>query len=748
MPKPFKQYERQQRLLFAEDEFSKGIYFTNALIPPGSVRALVNYDLKDQGLKLSPRPSIKVSYTQELNDFPEDLDTICAGKKCYQEDGQEYNQVILGGHEELSNISNSLYEGPLWVSTDGQTESLSSTTFVKPQQAKIHDLKLEEPTSVARQVGTFAYYDQYYYINHEEGLKYTAFEDGVYKENSLEPKSITPKEAVMWGYNMLRAEPYDFENKHYEGSVQILGVLPYDPNNTSELLMTPKVNDDLLFKCFYEGDENETYTVKWEWKEPTSSAWNTIKEEEVDLDGLPEITADFSPSTREAMIRVSFYDDEDYPVKVMSVGFDFSKERHGSTANIDPVNYDLNKATGLVYWEKAKALILYGLEKNPNILFRSEPNEPEYFPYPINTEIFDEPIIHAVPLLDDLIIFTASKIHLMALTNEGHIITETIQSGLQIEPWDVHLITSVRNMIFFKSGNYYYMVVPKSGSNTGELTIAPISRSIEFFLDYFTTSVKEVLYKLYQFEDDLKLIHYYNFLDFEDIHNVYVFKIDDVYLNFSLLYNSVERTWRIYIYESPSPYLPFTEDATQKGTLMALNSDGVQFLNYDEQSVEDDYVGGPEKFLNYQLLDTGSREQDSNFKKRYREVQFKINKISEENLSFHSEFSLDERPRKFLYRYNTHHNTDSSDPDYGLLTVVEELVDPSVLPNITRLAEDEDDDNCWELDFSTFPDVSIWKIRVAVSGKGYSPKLVLLSKNQLKYELLNISWVFRPLYAR
>ena len=40
-------------------------------------------------------------------------------------------------------------------------------------------------------------------------------------------------------------------------------------------------------------------------------------------------------------------------------------------------------------------------------------------------------------------------------------------------------------MVFFKSGNYYYMVVPSLRSMTGELVLAPISKNIEFFLKQF-----------------------------------------------------------------------------------------------------------------------------------------------------------------------------------------------------------------------------------------------------------------------
>ena len=756
---PFKQYERRRRELLAEETFHQGMYYTNAPLPPGFVKMLVNFDIKDRGRKLVPRSGLQ-AFGESVSEtsFEEGM-MILDGRLCWGEDGEEYEQILIGDSSALSSVSGGLYEGPLHVATgssDLHLESAVTSTFVKPEKAEIHGLEMSEVSSIARHVGTFAYNNNYYFFSEGE-LKYTKFDGDHYVVKTVEPKYINPKEAVLWGYNMLKDSPYNFENKAYSGAVQVLGVLPYDPENTDELMMTPKVNDDVLFKCFYEGDESDTYKVKWEWKEPVSSSWNVLKEEEeVSLDGLPEISASFTPSTKEALIRVTFTDTTDnFPTQVMVVGFDFSKERHGTMANIEVKNYDLTKATGMTYWERAKTLVLYGLEENPTILFRSDVNDPSYFPYPHNVDIFGEPVVYAVPFLDDMLVFTSTKLHLMSMPpeGEGQVIVSTIQSGLNINPWDIHLITVVRNMVFFKSGNYYYMVVPKRDSTTGELSVAPVSKNVEFFFDNFEDSIKEILDTVYQFTGDLELVHYYNFLDFEDVHNVYVFKVEDVYLNISLLYNTVDRTWRIQIYESPNIYLPFAEDATQKGILMCLISKegntGVQFLGYNNQEVKDFYFEeGPFKFYNYQFLDTGSRDHQSDLKKRYREVQFRINKIDSESLNFYSEFAIDERPHKLLTHYKPVHITDSEDPDYGLLYLEEELTDPSVLPNITKLAEYEDEEGCWELDFSVFPDVSFWKIRVGVSGKGYSPKFKILSKNEYLYELLNVSWVFRLLNAR
>lgn len=209
------------------------------------------------------------------------------------------------------------------------------------------------------------------------------------------------------------------------------------------------------------------------------------------------------------------------------------------------------------------------------------------------------------------------------------------------------------------------------------------------------------------------------------------------------------------------------------GTLVIETLPGVQFLHYDPKDISDIFIPAnfriyPESsdaltaadiddlatkfdlihiFKNHQYIDTGYREHNSNNKKRYREIQLKLNNISQNPLKFYTEFLIDGDLRKPMYKYTTVHNQDPQDPDYGLITVVRELVDPAVLPGTTILGP-EDDFNTWTLDQSAFPDLSFWKIRLPVSGKGYSPRIKFISYNEKRYELLTTNWVFRPLYSR
>ena len=222
-------------------------------------------------------------------------------------------------------------------------------------------------------------------------------------------------------------------------------------------------------------------------------------------------------------------------MQVMTIGFDFSKTNQGSGTNADTTIYDLKNASDMIYW-KNRLVLAY-----KNLLFLSEVNDPSYFPYPNNMEPFSETIIHVVAYLDNLLVFTKSKLYNITLSPDGlSWYVNCIQTNLDIKDCDVHLIQIVKNMVFFKSGNYYYMVVPKVNSAAGELAIAPISRPIEYLLDNFQGVIDNLLKTLYYYSDGTELLCYHNFLDFEDVHNIYTFKTNkNIFVNIDLLYNTV-----------------------------------------------------------------------------------------------------------------------------------------------------------------------------------------------------------------
>jgi hypothetical protein len=230
------------------------------------------------------------------------------------------------------------------------------------------------------------------------------------------------------------------------------------------------------------------------------------------------------------------------------------------------------------------------------------------------------------------------------------------------------------------------------------------------------------------------------------------------------LYNTVDRSWRIYTIGSQSILVPYKADATQRGTLCGAGGAGSiipQLLRFFNTNNADFYIpkgtdfltynqtfNTIHKFMNWQHFDTGNREHSSNFKKRYRELQFVINNISNLGLKFYSDFYIDGEQRKSRYTSSIVQELDPTSPNYGIITIEKILSEPVTAPSATMLGADQNDTESWVLDNSKFPDVAFWKARFPVSGKGYTPRFFLTCRTEASYELLNVSWVYRALYSR
>ena len=166
---------------------------------------------------------------------------------------------------------------------------------------------------------------------------------------------------------------------------------------------------------------------------------------------------------------------------------------------------------------------------------------------------------------------------------------------------------------------------------------------------------------------------------------------------------------------------------------------------------------------NYQYLDTGYRLLTSavDIKKRFREVQFSINNVSQKALTFYTAFIVDGNLRKDMRGYITKMMVNPDDPRTGILLVerpyiderylpsvpdyvikVEDYISPDVTPGDTTL------DDTFVLDNTQFPDLAYWKVRVGVSGKGFVPRLQILSVNDKEYSLLSTNWVYRTMNSR
>lgn len=881
----YKQYNKRERRAVLEDDLSKGMMSSDGALDEGYVKYLVNCTYEKETRALIPRPGLRLFATMfpkgatEDSDFLSENITVKASKQCV-ENGVTYTQIILckTDDEDVAKgtiwaLTASAYDDrtPLKFSDDYSADVsfcdylLSSTSHIcylySTDSPAIHDVHFSEDDYYRVQfpVGEFAYGNSFYFIGEttvieegeevvKKGLFRTFFDTtqspARYEFQKVEPKVPSVSEAVTYGYNMLLgSEAYTFSNKHNADTIQFEGILPYEVGSSqTKLMMTPKKNQPVDMVCYYDVQDDAKYDIVWESRETTSSDWTQLQRDTVTFDSSTKlILKNFLAQDKEIMVRVSAYPYEgsivvEDKVKAMVVGFDFTMENYGTAKSLEQKEYDLTTATGMETW-KGRA-VFWGLPEDPTVLFLSDYEDPSYFPYPNNIVVFDEPIIYCVEFMDSLAVFTSDKLYQVSLADDGNSWTTVIlQSHLSIEPWDKHLIQTVRNMIYFKSGNYYYMIVPKAQSTTGELTLAPVTTPITSFFDTFSVNVQKILERTYGFTGYYELLTYYNFLDYEDIHNIYAYKFDGTQsiMHFDVIYNTVDRTWKVWVFESPTFVYPIKQEATRYGLLastalvtcydvsddnrpfterivqvfswdklvvrscyipfdarLLFNPEGATsqveghtleinpsfayldghtlvfnsdlYAYYDDtalvlQNDVDFYDGYSKKniltavkntydfpetnfsFRNYQFLDSGYRNDELQYRKRYREIQFQINNLDKKNMQFGMDYILDGAPRGMYYKYDVAQQIDEFDPNYGVLYI-------DSTPYMEAELDSIDMTNQWTIDQNLTPEVKLWKIRVSVSGKGYAPRLRLYSRNEKRFELLNIAWVSKIMHMR
>lgn len=352
--------------------------------------------------------------------------------------------------------------------------------------------------------------------------------DVSYGHFAVTPKSLTPGEAALWGYNMLSNAPYTFEcvNTPSTGTASLSGILLKSVKDVNKVLLKPVVNTPGIIEIYYRGDKGafkiapnrgengKAYQLTLEYKNPVDS-WRDLKKftdtETHNLlsTGTP-IQIPFTGADETVMIRATLRDlavtvevpnetntatqSEYLVVDQMITTFSFAKDT--TKTEPSPEIYDLGSATGITYWKGR--LVLWGVLNAENMLFMSEPNVPEYFAYPNGVDIFEENIVHVIPYSDALIVFTSTKLWRIDMNADGLSWNKALlQQNLRIVDQDIPYITILKNMLFFKSDKQFYMLVPSKSSTVGELTIAPISKAIKEFLANPFAALREIVHTIY-----------------------------------------------------------------------------------------------------------------------------------------------------------------------------------------------------------------------------------------------------------
>lgn len=613
----------------------------------------------------------------------------------------------------------------------------------------------------------------------------------------VDPKSVQPVQAINFGYNMLSKDPYSFENvESSTGAIQLTGVVPYDEKG--KLLLTARPGTPIVFKLFYKypaSDASDKYKVQWEIQDLNNSSDATVIQKvrkSIEYTPGDEISFTYTPSLKAFSIIVRLYkkseiaaqdaawqadtilqklvtkDENLTPNQVTTLAsYYLTSNSDTSMLNINASNYSLETATGICEWQQR--MVLWGVSGAESTLFVSEINDPSYFPYPNNCEIFSANIVYVVPYLTALLVFTMDSLYKLTLNDDGLTYkTECIQKRLYMTPDDANTVITVQNMVFFKAKNYFYMVVPNNNNpnSTTGLQIAPISRMIEQLLDNLPTFFTDVLNDVYGLTAkdrhtpiQLELIDYWVYLADTQVKNMYKVKVDyftgaltekTVYFDIGLNYDTVLRAWTVHISQANK-----WRDTVYKSTVTNvqilvhlyntdLHKTKCNLIEINHQNPEDNIDLGYDEhrlFGNWQYIDTGYRDFQEDLKKRFREVQFCINALSSNLFKFNTAFNVDDADRFSLYKNVLTQCTDRFDPNYGTIFIDRELTDPLEVPTVSEL-------DSWEFDTAQFPDITVYKVRYKVSGKGYGGAVKILSKNEVPYELLHINWVYRIMFAR
>lgn len=581
----------------------------------------------------------------------------------------------------------------------------------------------------------------------------------------MTPLEVTPMQAVNYGYNMLLDDPYQFENKS-GANFAPQGILPYDAV-TDEIKLQAMVGERIKFKLIYQYKEGEEYKVQWEVQDIYKQDGVTVvqkKENSPTYKDGEEIALDHISPYKQFSVIATVYKAEDLtnPIRVVLLA-SYHLSDDINKLKTQTSKYKLHYAQDMVVWKNQ--LVFYGVPGAEMTVFISDTNDPTYVPFPNSSILFNEKVIKAFPYMNSLMVITEHTMFQVDFAMEDGFTYKPVQANMQLREDDTVSMYGVRNMVCFKSRDYYYMVVPNTKNDKGELQVAPVSNTITYLLDYFKENVFDILRDVYTFRalfkvpDDQINMTLYDYKSYPDGNRLrYVYKLkfvipkeqdQELYVDFHLIYDTIFRSWTIEAMESTRrPLTVFQSIATGYAQFIGLyDRDGttyVQWLSIDENQPEDlieldeDTVRMIE---NFQMLDTGKRDIVGTMKKRMRQIILEFNNLSAKDVEFNHITYIDDEPRTDLFNYTVEHNTDPEDPNYGRLFVTREFVDPEVLFGTTIL-------DYWSLGNSQFPKQTVLKAHLDVSGKGYYPRFKLITRTSRLYELNGISWVFREMNSR
>ena len=612
------------------------------------------------------------------------------------------------------------------------------------------------------------------------------------RRSVVEPYEVRPSQAMNAGFNLLLASPYRF-NDELGGSLFCEAGIPY------------KSQGDSIPDIFPALGESRSYRIYYQY--PTAGARLQYKVEAFDTYGISTVINDFDTNHEldagdPLWITYTFTSAGGYLVvtlrdKTIGAATDTSCTirngyglDNGTESMLELKEFDLSTCTGMVTW--FGSIGVYGVDSAKNTIFFSSANNPGYFPYPGNYIAFDNEILAVHNYLDYLLVITVDSVYIVSIGNTISQSTKRkLLDNVHIPEIDAINVAMFKDEIFFKTDTEFYVLKPnKYTADATDLKNYSNSTALINFTTDFTKETVALLNEVYKpiwqhfTKENRKQIRFEDFdvLDTRsvardaEIHYVYTIvpKLTDGIvldkLNLHIIYNTLTRAWRLYfvaIGNDAVQYNPVYYRNKQSGAYEeffpypTVGGFNIAVIKQTYDVVTDDFIiedfNLTDWYNNYPYLDTGNIDIDDAFTKRFREVQFNLVNKEKEFIRFYTDFKLDGLEEVAATHYDINHITDPDDPDYGLIYVTPleytnlDLVGPTTLSNeeeCDRIKLEDSTSDLWNLDLSKFPDLDVITVRFELQGRGRRGSIQLLNTSLEKYELSNLTWVYRIMNAR
>lgn len=349
---------------------------------------------------------------------------------------------------------------------------------------------------------------------------------------NVTPQEPAASEVINYGYNMLLSNPYALQSEHnYTANTILLdGILVKDPV-TLKTRLHARVGENLRFELLYKTnkayiDSVKGVRVRWEITDVTSSGNTTVLRDIWDSDVYNEnsdIYFEFQPSYKTFSILCKVYREMDVQDVLADASLVTLEDKYNSLSPVRSITlasytltdrvtnrqaelkeFDLTTANGIVPW--LERFVLWGVTGAETNIFVSEAGTANYFPYPNGYDEFPAQVVKCLPYGQQLLVLTENELYLCTMNADGLTFTkQCIQTGLNINPEEKNNIVVIHNMVSFFSEDKIYLIVPKSGSSTGALQLAPISNQINYFLKDIESNSLAILKRLYGLED--RVVH-------------------------------------------------------------------------------------------------------------------------------------------------------------------------------------------------------------------------------------------------